>query len=271
MRNFGAMEKLLIPSSEIHSYLLDILKAIDAFCVKNAIRYSMAYGTLIGAARHKGFIPWDDDIDLLMPRPDFERFISLFGKEEDSRYRCIYRVDTEKEYYKHIFAKVHDSWTELKQDRYRFGLYVDIFPVDGKPDDPQLQRKMEKTLTHYAHRLNICSTRFNPFNFHQPLLANIAAHLLGPDYYLRKCDELMGRYRYEDCNKAGAVSMTRNGVREVFDKSLFESYKTMEFEGCAFQAFADSEKFLVQQYGDYMQLPPLKDRRTHNITAYRIK
>ena len=265
------MEKRLIPSTEIHTYLLDILKAIDAFCTQNGIRYSMAYGTLIGAARHKGFIPWDDDIDLLMPRPDFERFISTFGKEEDARYRCIYRVNTPQEYYKHIFAKVHDSWTELKQDKYRFGLYVDIFPVDGKPDDVQVQRKMEKTLTHYAHRLNICSTRFNPFNFHQPLFANIAAHLLGPEHYLRKCDELMGRYRYEDCAKAGAVSMTRNGIREVFDKPLFESYRTMEFEGCRFQAFADSEKFLVQQYGDYMKLPPLKDRRTHNIIAYRVK
>ena len=131
------MEKRLIPSTEIHTYLLDILKAIDAFCTQNGIRYSMAYGTLIGAARHKGFIPWDDDIDLLMPRPDFERFISTFGKEEDARYRCIYRVNTPQEYYKHIFAKVHDSWTELKQDKYRFGLYVDIFPVDGKPDDVQ--------------------------------------------------------------------------------------------------------------------------------------
>lgn len=74
---------------EIQLYLLDILKAVDAFCAKEGIRYSMAYGTLLGAVRHKGFIPWDDDIDLLMPRPDYERFVATFGKDPDSRYRCL--------------------------------------------------------------------------------------------------------------------------------------------------------------------------------------
>lgn len=68
---------------EIQLYLLDILKAVDSFCVKEGIRYSMAYGTLLGAVRHKGFIPWDDDIDLLMPRLDYERFVSMFGKSPD--------------------------------------------------------------------------------------------------------------------------------------------------------------------------------------------
>lgn len=263
--------KTLIPHNEIHTYLLDIMKDIDRFCTENGIRYSMAYGTLIGAVRHKGFIPWDDDIDLLMPRPDFERFTREYNREPDQRYRVVFQTDGPDECFQHIFAKVHDSWTTIDQGNARFGLFVDIFPVDGKPEDIGTQKKMEKKLTHYAHRLNICETKFNPFNTHQPLPANIAAHILGPKHYIKAAENIMFRYGYEGSVKAGAVSMTRNGTREVFDRSLFESYTTLDFEGCRFQAFADWKTFLVQQYGDYMQLPPLKDRRSHNIKAYRIK
>ena len=150
---------------EIQLYLLDILKAVDSFCVKEGIRYSMAYGTLLGAVRHKGFIPWDDDIDLLMPRPDYERFVSMFGKEPGSRYRCLcHKEGVKGDRFVHFFAKVEDVKTKSLQGRgydYDFGLNIDIFPMDGKPEDPDLQRKRERQLTHWSHRLNICGTRFD--------------------------------------------------------------------------------------------------------------
>ena len=260
-----------INNAEIHKYLLDILKNIDEFCRVEGIRYSLAYGTLIGAVRHKGFIPWDDDIDLLMPRPDFERFTKEF-KDESGRYACLFQTEGEEGTFQHIFAKVHDSWTVIEgQKNCRYGLFVDIFPVDGKPDDTETQMWMERRLSHYAHRLTLCGSRFNPFNFHQPLFASIEAHLKGPKHFIKAAQELMFKYPYGSCKKAGAVSMTRNGTREVFDRELFEHYTTLEFEGCRFQAFEDWQCFLVQQYGDYMQLPPEKDRRSHGISAYRIK
>ena len=98
---------------EIQLYLLDILKAVDAFCAKEGIRYSMAYGTLLGAVRHKGFIPWDDDIDLLMPRPDYERFVATFGKDPDSRYRCLcHKEGVKGDRFVHFFAKLHKATTQ---------------------------------------------------------------------------------------------------------------------------------------------------------------
>ena len=100
---------------QIHSVLLEILKVVDKFCKEKGLRYSIAYGTLLGAVRHKGFIPWDDDIDILMPRPDFERFVSEFGKEPGARYRCLYNTENENERFMHFFAKVHDSWTVSHQ------------------------------------------------------------------------------------------------------------------------------------------------------------
>jgi len=119
---------------EIQLYLLDILKAVDSFCRNTGIRYSMAYGTLLGAVRHKGFIPWDDDIDLLMPRPDYERFVSTFGKAPGSRYRCLCHEEGVKgDRFVHFFSKVEDVKTKSLQGRgyeYDFGLNIDIFPIN---------------------------------------------------------------------------------------------------------------------------------------------
>ena len=262
----------LLSQDEIHTYLLDILKEVDSFCTRNGLRYSMAYGTLLGAVRHKGFIPWDDDIDILMPRPDFDRFVKTFGNEEGgARYRCLYNTVNADECFVHFFAKVHDTHTvslQGKSEKYRFGLNIDVFPVDGKPDDINVQRSMERKLSSWSHRLNICGTRFNLLDFHQPIVSKLEAHLFGPEHWVRKCDALMRSYDFDKCRLAGSVSVMYNGLKEIFEKEMFENYTELEFEGCRFKAFSQWEKFLVQQYGDYMQLPPVNKRRTHDITAY---
>lgn len=258
---------------QIHACLLEILKAVDRFCTEQGLRYSMAYGTLLGAVRHKGFIPWDDDIDLLMPRPDFERFVATFSREDGARYRCLYNSDDEYGCFRHFFAKVQDTHTvsyQGKNSSYRFGINLDIFPVDGKADDVATQKCNERKLSSYSHRLNICGTHFDLLNFHQPLFTKIEAHVMGAEHWVKKCNELMRRYDFDTCQYAGAVSVMRNGLREVYERSMFENYTRLVFEGCSFAAFTDWDKFLRQQYDDYMQLPPENKRRHHDLTAYYI-
>lgn len=189
-----------LSDKEIHDCLLNILKDVDEFCRQNGLRYSLAYGTLIGAVRHHGFIPWDDDIDIQMPRPDFERFIREYGREPGARYRCLYNTVNEEERFQHFFAKVHDTHTVCVQGKsvvYKFGVNLDVFPIDGRPDDTREQRKMERQLSSWAHRLNICSTKLDLFNFHQPLRAKLQAHIFGPGHWVKKCNELMRRYDFE--------------------------------------------------------------------------
>ena len=259
---------------EIQLYLLEILKSVDAFCVNEGIRYSMAYGTLLGAVRHKGFIPWDDDIDLLMPRPDYERFVSGFGKEPGSRYHCLcHKTGVKGDRFIHFFSKVEDVKTKSIQGKgaeYDFGLNIDVFPMDGKPEDLDLQRKRERKLTHWSHRLNICGTSFDIFNFHQPLFSKIEAHLMGAEHWYRLINDEILKYPYEDSRLVGAVSVTYNGTREIFEKSMLEEYTDLEFEGCRFKAFRHWDEWLRQEFGDYMQLPPEGSRKTHDLTVYLL-
>ena len=255
---------------QIHDALLGLLNAVDDFCRQHGIRYSLAYGTLLGAVRHKGFIPWDDDVDLLMPRPDFERFVATFGKD-GGPYQCLYNTSTEDAHFVNFFAKVHDTRTisnEKRMKNYRFGLNIDIFPVDGKPDTIEEQTRHERKLAHYVHRIYLDQRPFFPFSFHDPLIPKIEAHCFSLEHWFRKTVDMMKSYDYETSKFCGSVTTRYNGLIEIFEKEFFEDYVELEFEGRKYMAFKDWDRFLKQQYGDYMQLPPENKRRTHELQVY---
>ena len=267
------MSPVLMDNKAIKSIQLNILSEIDSFCSKSGIRYSLAYGTLIGAVRHKGYIPWDDDIDLLMPRPDYDRFLNSF-------HSGLYEIlDLSKSNVcVETFAKVYQRGTlmvdcELK--RALWGVNVDIFPIDGAPY-PGLKEHYEKMCSKRKWISRLC-----------PFYKVVGKHkfLWFVKYCIKRlryphpgnCADIkyginadLSSYRFEESPLAGAY-FGDGDLREFMPREWFESYTHLEFEGKSYPVISHYDEYLRQLFGDYMQLPP-EDQRTsrHLYDVYKI-
>lgn len=269
------MKRTLLTLDEIHATLLDLLKYIDSFCREHSIRYSIAGGTLIGAIRHRGFIPWDDDADIMMPRPDYERFLELFPKEAKGQYKVLNRNTEKHHWFVNCYAKIEDTST-ISEERgvkamTRFGLNIDLFPVDGAPDSPQEQKDVCRKVIFFKHRITHSQKPFyHLFLPHQGApMAFIQAHFHKVDYWLDECEKLLRERDFSTSSHAGALcGMYRE--REVFERRVFEEYTDYEFEGVTLMGIKDAHTYLSGLYGDYMTPPPASQRRgKHHLKVYR--
>lgn len=243
---------------------LEIMQAIDKFCREHNLRYYLAFGTLLGAVRHHGFIPWDDDMDILMPRPDLERFIESF--KVTPLYRVITNQDDEGNYYG--FARVVNTETEAYLGKRKIpGINVEIYPIDGAPSDDSMFERFVKKLYAYRKRetllIRIMSglTRRNLWPFRS----------LNPPMYKHFCKKYKtfgSQYSY---NKSDSVIVAFGNPYKLnrLPMEWFASSIELEFEGCKFYAPIGYDAFLESVYTDYMQLPPVEKRvPAHGFTYY---
>lgn len=247
---------------------IEILDDVVAFCQENGLRYYLAYGTLLGAVRHKGFIPWDDDIDIHMPRPDYERFIELYN----STHRENRVVSHENnQHYRVAFAKVYRKGTTVKEFHFKqdvFGVYIDIFPLDGYNDEKAARRCGE--LRRYMHVKNsLFLASMTPARKIRLAITKLILLPFSMRMLLTKIKESATRYSYGECEQVFS-SYSRYAYKEVFPRSIFEGCTMVPFEGKEYCAPLDTDMYLRKQYGDYMKLPPEEKRiSTHNSQAYR--
>ena len=260
---------------ELKQIELNILKEFDAYCRSNDLKYFLAGGTLLGAIRHQGFIPWDDDIDVLMPRPDYLRFHDLTkGKLNKYTVRSIYNCP--KLHTRPFIRVVDDQYmTKLSTPPFYMPPWIDIFPMDGLPDDPKESKahfKKAKKLKWLVARSWI-PIEYTTKKKHKKILKKICflpLRLLGHNYFLRKLEQYGMQYDYDKCDYVGCVVAGGHGARERVLKSSFCKPVLMRFEDSMFIGPYDYDTYLKHLYKKYMKIPSKKARQTHLISAWEI-
>lgn len=269
------MKELTI--QELKQSALDTLTFIDGVCTKHNIKYYLAYGTLIGAIRHNGFIPWDDDIDIFMFRNDFNYFRQVLKEKPNTRFKIQYAPDDE--YYTLTFPKVVDTDTVLipHDERYYkdLGVYVDIFPLDAVPEEKETRTKYQKRLTQLKKLHTLLQYKF--WIKGASITNNLMRCLLWPSIFIkpnwlaRYMDKFA--YQYEGSNTSLCGNMLHGAygyTRETFKKDFFKNGIKWSFEGRYFVIPTEYDKLLTHIYGDYMKLPPKEKQVTHhNFIAYK--
>lgn len=256
----------------IKSAELRIVNEINQICLRNNIKYSMIGGTLIGAVRHHGFIPWDDDIDLMMERSEYERFLSIAEKELSAEF---YIAD-----YEHTpsigepFTKIMMKNTIMKEDftgssNAPAGIFVDVFPVDNAPK-PRIFKTIQR-YKNYSLRKKILIK--SNYCFGKTGVKKIIYDVLERFTFESKQD-LIRKYRnnqtkYNHRNTAEYVSLcgAYDYNRETLPKQWLSEYIFLEFEGLKLMAFKDYDKILRHYFGNYMELPPENERICRHTVA----
>lgn len=245
-----------ITLQEIHQLQLHMLDCIHEYCIANNLRYSLGGGTLLGAIRHKGSIPWDDDVDIMMPRPDYERFLKgFYGKYE----HCVLWDYTHDKHYPNLFAKVYDDRTILKESGLTYGVYIDVFPIDGLPAEENAKAYFEEK-SRLSWKLCVLGRSW----WGMPWKCKLWWFVTPPlNTVMQRCNRFLRAYDFETAECTGCA-VGKYGIKELMGKETFKHYINVEFEGRSYSAIADYDAYLVKHYGDYMQLPPENKRRTHH-------
>lgn len=249
------MKKQYINLEEKRKIQLKMLKEVDDFCRKNDIRYSLAYGTLLGAIRHKGFIPWDDDMDIMMPLPDMLRF----KKEFKSSTICYGDIDNQ-EYYEFAHSKIIQTQTTQKAGLIvnTYGVNIDLYPILGLPDTK------EKIDDFIAKGKVVLKKRLWLMKWRSRIIRRFPIKNI-PLYtrYQRIYHDYLFQYPYDESNFHLCYG---GGLHwgNIYDYDLFEQTIDLPFEDCTFMAIASYDKFLTHFYGDYMTPPPVDQRHPYH-------
>ncbi|MBQ8798492.1 MAG: LicD family protein [Lachnospiraceae bacterium] len=267
---------------ELHEIELGALKAFVKLCNTYGLRYYAIGGTLLGAVRHKGFIPWDDDVDVAMPRKDYDRLIELvISGEAKTALGDEYRIESWQtdDTFKSYFAKICGTKIELQEALLeerttRKGYLIDIIPLDGTPDG-ETERKV-----YYAKAMwlrFLCGTanvhtgiRTSRSKWEQTVLRIVRAlrlyKVLKIKNIYKRMDRLFHEQDAETAEYAGTLTgayKTREIVPRVYFGDTYDEYSLWEFEGMLLRGPKLWEEYLIHMFGDYRKLPPEEDRKVH--------
>ncbi|WP_290233262.1 LicD family protein [Bacteroides acidifaciens] len=260
------MKKISMDQSRL--IILDIMTAIDRVCRELNISYYMAGGTLIGAIRHKGFVPWDDDIDIFVYRKDFDVLIDYLKRNPPFPWFEIY--DENRSDYYYPFAKAVDNRTIVEQKNIKTvgGIWVDIFPMENLPEN-QIERNLFLRRCRILRNIQLAKLSSVSFSGKKAIAKAMIKWLTFPitnKMWLKICKRYMMKYNKQ---YTGFVGITYSPyAREWFEDYMIRPTIDLPFEDRIFMAPKEYDIILRRTFGDYMILPPKEKQKCHDISAW---
>ena len=263
--------------NDVQKKELNVLKEVIKIIEDNNLRYFAIGGTCIGAIRHHGFIPWDDDIDIAMPRADYEILRTKLYKELPKKFKKLDGDNSKRNNF--LFTKIYDSSTTLVEkyaynspDRYT-GAFVDIMPIDGFPNNKSMQKYIQKKCAIYNYMNYLC--RPFPYNYAwskrviKAMIRSILHIIFKYNFFSSKIAKLLDKFDYDSSEYVYFTwrsNFNKGNYMRVFPHYYFDSYVSMPFEDINIRVPKEYHKYLQDDYGDYMQLPPLEEQKSvHNV------
>lgn len=250
--------------------LLDILKWFHSFCVKNKLRYYALGGTMLGAARHQGFIPWDDDIDVGMPRDDYNRFL-LLCKDKKFGNLIVESIDTPEKDYLYGYSKIYDTGTTLiEKNRVNIkrGIYIDLFPLDGAGStEKEAQKLFAPIYKRYqlvvARTCAVLPRRKWYKNLFILIARLIPTYIFNNKKVIQDIDKLCQSRDYND-SKLVANFLGNWGYKEIVPRKVMGTPRLYRFEDIEIYGAENADEYLTRLYGNWRELPPENKRCSHH-------
>lgn len=258
--------RLYMGMNKLQKLLLFIAKEVKRICEENDINYFICGGTQLGAVRHQGFIPWDDDLDIAMPRRDYERFIELCEQELDKE---IFFLQTEwtEEKYAFAFSKIQLRGTEIIEDfsknaNVSHGIFVDIFPYDNLPTNKFLKKVF--LLKNHIYKNLIWVKCGYGTDAHKKRLSYKMMKILGSLWSIRGLKKKRKELITSCMDRVAVECFNSDYPNLILPTKWLTGCDYHTFEGVNFRGYKNVDEYLTLSYGDYMKLPPEEDRRRHS-------
>lgn len=261
----------------IRNKQLEILSEVSNYCKNNDIPYFLTGGTLLGAIRHKGYIPWDDDIDIVIPRKYYDELVENFNIKNIKKLRLI-SFQNNKDF-PYAYAKISDLDTVLIEEidsKFQIGVNIDVFPLDNLPNDFNEIEKLNRYLKIFRSMLTIKNIKISCERRHYKnavlFFLKILLKPISSKYIIANIDKLSKKYKNEDMSKYVAVlSLFTYGRGEIMERNFYKDSINYDFEDRKFEVPIGFDNILKNLYGDYNKLPPIEKQITHHkYKAYEL-
>ena len=257
--------------NHLQSLELMILKEFIKICEENDLTYYMYAGSLLGTIRHQGFIPWDDDLDVVMFRDDFEKFKEIFIANPHDKIKLL-SCETEEDYF-HLLSKLtlkdtlfEEKW--VSQVNFHIGVNIDVFVLDDLSDNNFKRNYQLKKSFLYNKLLIMSKIKLDDLPFLSKLITHTGYHILNllgikPRWLNKRCLNFLKKYKNPNCEFVFDISATAEEYPQIFNKKEFKKVKKAKFEDIEVNVPSNYDEILKSLYGDYMKLPPEDDRYNH--------